>query len=128
MNGVIEGSAIEAWMPHRGEMRLIDRLLVVDEVHAVAEVDVPLDGLFVRDGQVAAWVGIEYMAQTVAAWAGARARRYGWGSYSVAAATARAAPLLPGAALCAWKLVASLSATTDLASSIAASARKRARC
>ncbi|ODT37250.1 MAG: hypothetical protein ABS55_03785 [Lautropia sp. SCN 70-15] len=64
-------------MPHRGEMRLIDRLLVVDEVHAVAEVDVPLDGLFVRDGQVAAWVGIEYMAQTVAAWAGARARRYG---------------------------------------------------
>jgi predicted hotdog family 3-hydroxylacyl-ACP dehydratase len=40
-------------------------------------VDVPFDGLFVRDGAVPAWVGIEYMAQTVSAWAGARARGQG---------------------------------------------------
>ncbi len=74
---VIEGQALEAYLPHRGAMRLIDRLLAADEEQAVAEVDVPADGLFVSDGQVGAWVGIEYMAQTIAAWSGARARRRG---------------------------------------------------
>lgn len=69
--------AIEAWVPHRGAMCLLDRLVAADDEHALAEVEVPADGLFVRDGGVPAWVGIEYMAQTVAAWAGARARRAG---------------------------------------------------
>jgi len=68
---------VESWIPHRGAMRLIDRVLVVDGDGAVAEVDVPFDGLFVRDGEVPAWIGIEYMAQTVAAWAGGRARAQG---------------------------------------------------
>jgi predicted hotdog family 3-hydroxylacyl-ACP dehydratase len=68
---------VENWIPHRGAMRLIDRVLHVDAEHAVAEVDVPFDGLFVREGQVPSWVGIEYMAQAVAAWAGARAREHG---------------------------------------------------
>ena len=68
---------IDACVPHRGAMRLIDRLVSADDALAVAEVDVPLDGLFVRDGAVPAWVGIEYMAQTVSAWAGARAMRSG---------------------------------------------------
>lgn len=69
--------AIEAYMPHRGAMRLLDRVVTVDEEHAVAEVDVPCDGLFVRDGAVPAWIGIEYMAQTASIWAGARAMRGG---------------------------------------------------
>lgn len=68
---------VESWIPHRGAMRLLDRVLLVDADQAVAEVDVPFDGLFVRDGQVPAWIGIEYMAQAVAAWAGGRARGRG---------------------------------------------------
>src|SRR4051812_17498745 len=68
---------VEALIPHRAGMRLIDRVLSVDGDHVVAEVDVPFDGLFVRDGQVPAWIGIEYMAQAVSAWAGARARGHG---------------------------------------------------
>lgn len=67
----------QAWIPHCGEMQLIDRVLEVGAEHSVAEVDVPADGLFVRDGQVPGWVGIEYMAQTVSAWAGGRARSRG---------------------------------------------------
>ena len=63
---------IEQYIPHRGAMRLIDRLIEAGEEHAVAEADVPDEGLFVRDGSVPAWVGIEYMAQTIAAWSGAR--------------------------------------------------------
>jgi predicted hotdog family 3-hydroxylacyl-ACP dehydratase len=68
---------VENWIPHRGAMRLIDRVLHVDAGQAVAEADVPFDGLFVRDGQVPSWVGIEYMAQAVAAWAGGRLRAQG---------------------------------------------------
>lgn len=67
----------EAWISHRGAMRLIDRVLEVGAQHAVVEVDVPDDGLFVRDGEVPGYVGIEYMAQAVSAWAGGRARRAG---------------------------------------------------
>ncbi|MDB5857876.1 MAG: hypothetical protein JWQ76_1565 [Ramlibacter sp.] len=68
---------IESYIPHRGAMRLIDRVLEVDDEHVVAEVDVPFDGLFVRDGRVPSWIAIEYMAQAVAAWAGSRARSQG---------------------------------------------------
>jgi predicted hotdog family 3-hydroxylacyl-ACP dehydratase len=68
---------VESWIPHRGAMRLLDRVLHVDDEGAVAEVEVPFDGLFVRAGQVPAWIGIEYMAQTVSAWAGGRARGSG---------------------------------------------------
>jgi predicted hotdog family 3-hydroxylacyl-ACP dehydratase len=70
-------SRIESLIPHRGAMRLIDRIVEVDDEHVLVEVDVPFDGLFVRDGRVPAWVGIEYMAQAVAAWAGMRARGEG---------------------------------------------------
>lgn len=68
---------IDTFVPHRGAMRLLDRVIEVDEEQAAAEVDVPFDGLFVRDGAVPAWVGIEYMAQTIALWAGARAVQAG---------------------------------------------------
>ena len=72
---------IEAYVPHRGAMRLIDRLIEASPEHAVAEVRVPADGLFVREAagrsHVPAWVGLEYMAQAISAWSGARAGREG---------------------------------------------------
>ncbi|MBB3194246.1 ApeP family dehydratase [Roseateles terrae] len=64
-------------VPHAGAMRLLDRVLEAEDERLVAEVRVPEDGLFSRDGGVDAWVGIEYMAQAVAAWAGWRGRREG---------------------------------------------------
>ncbi|QNP49322.1 ApeP family dehydratase [Diaphorobacter aerolatus] len=64
---------IENYVPHRGAMLLLDRLLSADDEGAVAEVTVPRDGLFLQDQGMPAWVGLEYMAQTVAAWAGWRA-------------------------------------------------------
>lgn len=65
--------AIENYVPHRGPMLLLDRLLQADAESAVAQVTVPRDGLFLQDAGMPAWVGVEYMAQTVAAWAGWRA-------------------------------------------------------
>lgn len=64
---------IENYVPHRGVMLLLDRLLQADAEAAVAQVTVPHDGLFLQDAGMPAWVGVEYMAQTVAAWAGWRA-------------------------------------------------------
>jgi predicted hotdog family 3-hydroxylacyl-ACP dehydratase len=72
-----EMTTIESYIPHRAPMRLIDRLIEADDQQALVEADVPMQGRFVRDGAMPTWVGIEHMAETIAAWAGARARRRG---------------------------------------------------
>lgn len=68
---------IEQVVPHRGAMRLVHRLLAWDEQRAAVEVVVPADGPFHERDGVPAWVGIEYMAQAIAAWAGCQARARG---------------------------------------------------
>jgi predicted hotdog family 3-hydroxylacyl-ACP dehydratase len=68
---------VEACVAHRGRMLLIHRLTQADNERAIAEVDVRADSPFARDDGIPAWIGLEYMAQTVAAWAGARALRLG---------------------------------------------------
>ncbi len=64
-------------MPHRDVMLLLDRLLAADADSAVAQVTVPQGGLFLHDAGMPSWVGIEYMAQTVAAWSGWNALQKG---------------------------------------------------
>jgi predicted hotdog family 3-hydroxylacyl-ACP dehydratase len=64
-------------VPHAGPMCLLDRLLAAEGERLSAEVIVPAQGLFSHDGGTGGWVGIEYMAQTVAAWAGWQARQLG---------------------------------------------------
>jgi predicted hotdog family 3-hydroxylacyl-ACP dehydratase len=70
-------AGVEHLVPHRRTMSLLSRLVEVDADQATAEVDITPVSLFARDHGVPAWVGIEYMAQTIAAWAGARARNAG---------------------------------------------------
>jgi len=67
---------IEHYLPHRRGLLLIDRVLAADEETATCELTVR-DGLFADGGKVPAWVGIEYMAQAIAAWAGVRHVRHG---------------------------------------------------
>ncbi len=57
-------------VPHAGKMLLLDRVIVYDEESLTAELTVHEDGLFDRDGFIPAWLGIEYMAQAVAAHTG----------------------------------------------------------
>ena len=64
-------------MPHRGAMNLLDTIERFDDLAIEALVRVPSQGLFNTADGVPAWVGIEYMAQAVAAWSGARARAGG---------------------------------------------------
>jgi len=68
---------MDAWVPHRGPMSLLDGVEHCDDLAIVARVRVPADGLFHCADGVPAWVGIEYMAQAVAAWSGARSRAGG---------------------------------------------------
>jgi len=61
---------IRLLLPHSGPMVLLDRVVCVDEESLCAEVRIRQDSLFcTRDG-VGAWVGLEYMAQAIGAYAG----------------------------------------------------------
>jgi predicted hotdog family 3-hydroxylacyl-ACP dehydratase len=62
-------------MPHAGDMLLIDEVLDFGDEHVRTRVQVRPGGLFNRaDGSLPAWIGIELMAQSVAAYAGCQAR------------------------------------------------------
>ncbi|POZ61118.1 ApeP family dehydratase [Chromobacterium alticapitis] len=68
---------IEFLVPHASDMSLLDRVLAADDASLLAEVTPRAGQLFCRDGEIGSWVGIEYMAQAIAAWAGLRARQRG---------------------------------------------------
>lgn len=72
---------IEQYLPHKGTMLLLDRIVDHDleDYSLAAEVDTARDGLFFDadlDG-VPAWVGFEYMAQSIAALSGVYSRQGG---------------------------------------------------
>jgi predicted hotdog family 3-hydroxylacyl-ACP dehydratase len=68
---------IRSLVPHAGPMVLLDRVISADEESLCAEVGIRSDNLFCGADGVAAWVGIEYMAQAVGAWAGYNAQLRG---------------------------------------------------
>jgi len=62
---------VEALLPQSQAMCLLDRVLEAGEDHVVIELTVRDDGLFsTPDHKVPAWVGLEYMAQAIAAYSG----------------------------------------------------------
>lgn len=63
--------SIETLVPQSGQMVLLDRVLEVGDSYIVAELEVREDALFANsDRCVPAWLGLEYMAQTIAAYSG----------------------------------------------------------
>lgn len=66
---------IRQYVPHAGLMCLLDRVLASGDTWLEAEVTVRPESLFCDGASVGAWVGIEYMAQAIAAFGGVRARR-----------------------------------------------------
>jgi predicted hotdog family 3-hydroxylacyl-ACP dehydratase len=64
-------------LPHAGAMVLLDRVVSADAESICAEVCIRRDSLFYADGGVAGWVGLEYMAQAIGAYAGYNARLRG---------------------------------------------------
>ena len=68
---------IRSLIPHAGPMVLLDRVISADENSLVAEVRIREDSVFCNPDGVGAWVGIEYMAQAIGAWAGYSAQLRG---------------------------------------------------
>jgi len=63
-------SDIRLLIPHAGPMVLLDRVISVDQESLCAEVRIRSNSLFCDGDGVGAWVGLEYMAQAIGAWAG----------------------------------------------------------
>lgn len=68
---------IEEVMPHERPLLLLERVLDVGADFIECEVVVRSDGLFDTNAQVPGLLGLEYMAQTVAACSGYKARSAG---------------------------------------------------
>lgn len=68
---------IRTLVPHSGQMVLLDRVLSADADNLCAEVRIHAGSILAGEQGVGAWVGIEYMAQAIAAHAGYLARMAG---------------------------------------------------
>lgn len=69
--------AIRSLIPHTDPMVLLDHLLAIDAESLCAQVTITTANRFYTDGAVPAWIGIEYMAQAIAAFAGYEALQAG---------------------------------------------------
>lgn len=69
--------AIGTLVPHDGAMLLLDRLVAVDGDSLCAEVAIGRATLFCDGRAVGAWIGVEYMAQAIAAHSGFEAQARG---------------------------------------------------
>ncbi|MGR2739521.1 ApeP family dehydratase [Billgrantia sp. Q4P2] len=68
---------IAPYVPHRHGMCLLDSLLEVGDEYLHAEVTPRRDDLFAGSDGIPGWVGLEWLAQAVAAWAGVQAIEVG---------------------------------------------------
>lgn len=62
-------------VPHSGRMILIDRICDWGEDFLIAESEIRPDHILIKHGKLAAFAGLEIMAQGVAAWAGCLAKQ-----------------------------------------------------
>ena len=76
MQSVIESERVEALIPHSPPMVLVDRIISVNEQSLLAEIDIEENCKFYDQANrgVPSWVGVEYMAQVIAAFAGVKAK------------------------------------------------------
>ena len=69
--------AIEALVPHRGDMLLVDRVVECDDHRVRAVYTVREAAWYLDSGAMPAWLGIELMAQAIAAYSGFTKRARG---------------------------------------------------
>ena len=65
-----EFPAVDTLIDHRGTMALIDKLVEATGVYAVCRAKIRSDNLFLVDNCLPSWTLIEYIAQSVAVFAG----------------------------------------------------------
>ncbi|BCL77381.1 thioester dehydrase [Jeongeupia sp. HS-3] len=78
MNETLSGYLpIADYLPHSGRMVLLDRVVAIGRDTLSAATTIRADSPFCEEDAVGGWVGVEYMAQTIAALAGFEARSHG---------------------------------------------------
>ncbi|SIS40200.1 hotdog family protein [Neptunomonas antarctica] len=61
-------------VPHSGKMSLLDNIIAYGEDWLQAQVFITADSMFAEPQGVPAWIGLEYMAQTIGAFSGLQER------------------------------------------------------
>lgn len=69
--------SVDQVVPHTGTMSLLDKIVAYDEESLTAQVFITPQTLFLEEQGVPGWLGIEYMAQTIAAYAGVQRQLQG---------------------------------------------------
>lgn len=64
-------------VPHKKTMSLLDEILEKGKESLKAKVTINENSLFLTDGKIPAYIGIEYMAQSIAAFSGSQERSKG---------------------------------------------------
>lgn len=75
MAHVVFPCAAEPYLPHAAPMALLDEILACEGDALHGRVHIGPQTLFNGPRGVPSWVGVEYMAQAIAAWGGVRAQR-----------------------------------------------------
>ncbi|MEI6897984.1 MAG: hotdog family protein [Psychromonas sp.] len=72
MKKTIKLPTVASLVPHQAPMILIDNLIAVDEntIHCQVFISAKSPFFIAESKTIGAWLGIEYMAQTIAAWSG----------------------------------------------------------
>lgn len=69
---------VEELLPHRSNMRLLDRVVAADDLRVIAAFTPQADAWYAdAEGNMPAWIGIELMAQAVAAQVALKKRQAG---------------------------------------------------
>lgn len=68
---------VDQLVPHSGKMSLLSSIVDYGDDWLRAEVEITPDSMFADARGVPAWIGLEYMAQTIAAYSGLLERRHG---------------------------------------------------
>ena len=69
--------AIAPYVPQTQGMCLLERIVAVDADSLSAEITPNVDDIFALDDGIPGWVGLEWLAQAIAAWAGWHAAQRG---------------------------------------------------
>ena len=64
-------------VPHRSTMLWLDKVVYVDDESVVALAQITRANFLLRDGTLPVWTGVEFMAQSIAAWSGYTAKATG---------------------------------------------------
>jgi predicted hotdog family 3-hydroxylacyl-ACP dehydratase len=66
---------VQELVPHSGKMSLLDNIIAYGDDWLEAEVHISEDSMFAEAQGVPAWIGLEYMAQTIGAYSGLQERQ-----------------------------------------------------